>query len=363
MASACRGISEGIINALAQLPDLKVIARSSSFRFAAIHSTCRGWPRTLGVQTLVTGRIVNNNGQLTISAELVNGRDSTAMWRGSYTPSAAQVMDVEAQIAREIATAGPLGADARRSAPAGQDRTSERRGHSLLQRGRYEMSLYTPESAQTARVTSRRRWPSIPPIPWQTPSLPTRISGSPRLEVSSQARRCNWANRRRARPSMLTTKCQKHTPHSPTSCVTSGSGRMPSASTGMPSSSAPASDRAQGLAIALTLAGKRDEAVAEITRARELDPVGLPGAVESAAVFYNLRLYDRALATLNDGLQLDSRASVLWKWVGIVNGGRGDYTAAVTHSGRRFPRRRHVLHSLLLRACVGPGGAARRGGA
>ena len=47
------------------------------------------------MQTLVTGRIVNNSGQLTISAELVNGRDSTAMWRGSYTPSAANVMDVE----------------------------------------------------------------------------------------------------------------------------------------------------------------------------------------------------------------------------------------------------------------------------
>jgi tetratricopeptide (TPR) repeat protein len=79
----------------------------------------------------------------------------------------------------------------------------------------------------------------------------------------------------------------------------------------------------------LTLTGKRDEAVAEVVRARELDPIGLPGAVEAAAVFYNLRLYDRALAALNDGLKIDSHGAVLWQWLGIVNGGRGDFGGAV----------------------------------
>jgi tetratricopeptide (TPR) repeat protein len=86
----------------------------------------------------------------------------------------------------------------------------------------------------------------------------------------------------------------------------------------------------QALAIALTLQGNEPDAVAEITLARELDPVGLPGAVESAAVFYNLRLYDRALAMLEDALNLDSRAAILWTWVGIVSGGKGDFKGAVT---------------------------------
>jgi tetratricopeptide (TPR) repeat protein len=90
----------------------------------------------------------------------------------------------------------------------------------------------------------------------------------------------------------------------------------------------------QGLAIGLTLTGKGDEAVDEIVRARELDPVGLPGAVEAAAVFYNLRLYDRALAALNDGLKIDSQGAVLWHWLGMVNGGRGDFNRAATALAR-----------------------------
>jgi tetratricopeptide (TPR) repeat protein len=86
----------------------------------------------------------------------------------------------------------------------------------------------------------------------------------------------------------------------------------------------------QALAIDLTVTGRHDAAVAEIVRARELDPVGLSGAVESAAVFYNLRLYDRALATLKDAASLDGLAPVLWTWVGIVSGGSGDFAGAVT---------------------------------
>jgi tetratricopeptide (TPR) repeat protein len=76
--------------------------------------------------------------------------------------------------------------------------------------------------------------------------------------------------------------------------------------------------------------GSDDEAVAEIARARELDPVGLPGAVASAAVFYNLRLYDRALATLAEAMNLDGRAPALWAWRGMVTGGSGDFNGAVT---------------------------------
>ena len=78
--------------------------------------------------------------------------------------------------------------------------------------------------------------------------------------------------------------------------------------------------------------------MAEITRARELDPVGLPGAVESAAVFYNLRLYDRALASAQRRDEaVRSRASVLWTWRGIVNGRQGRLSAPRwKHSGRRL---------------------------
>ena len=85
----------------------------------------------------------------------------------------------------------------------------------------------------------------------------------------------------------------------------------------------------QGLALLLSLRGSADAAVEEVTRARELDPIGLSTAIDAAAVFYNLRRYDRALETLRAALHLDSTSPALWTWMGIVNGGKGQFVEAL----------------------------------
>ena len=144
------GISEGVINALAQLPDLKVIARSSSFRFGGDSLDVAEVARTLDVQTLVTGRVAVDNGQVSISTELVSGRDGTVMWSAEYSPSLAGITDIEAQIAREIARrvrSELTPADKRRLDRAVHPNAE---AYSLLLRGRYEMSLYTPEISRRA---------------------------------------------------------------------------------------------------------------------------------------------------------------------------------------------------------------------
>ena len=325
------GISDGVINALVQLPDLKVIARSSSFRFSGDSLDVPMVARALGVETLVTGRTATTNGQLTISAELVSGRDGTAMWSASYKPSDAQVMDVEGQIAREIARrvrSELTPADQRRLDKAMHPNSE---AYSLLLRGRYELSLYTLDSARTAKSYFEQALGIDPEYVLANAELANaylRLASNGGLTPADALRRGEQAASKAiaiddevpeahaALASILRDKWQW-----------ADAERQYRRAIALSPSFGPAR---QGLAIALTLTGKRDEAIAEIARARELDPVGLPGAVESAAVFYNLRLYDRALAALNDGLKIDSRGAVLWHWLGIVNGGRGDFGGAVT---------------------------------
>ena len=331
------GISEGVINALVQVPDLKVIARSSSFRFSGDSLDVPVVAKTLGVQTVVTGRIVNSNGQLTISAELISGRDSTSMWRGSYTPSATNVMDIEAQIAREIARrvrSELTPADQRRL-----DKTVHPNSevYSLLLRGRYEMSLYTVESAQKALSRFQEALAIDPTYPLANADLASaylRLATSGRLTPAEALQLGEQAARK-----ALAVDEEVPEAHTALAGILRDQWHWAAAegeyrrAIQLSASFGPAR---QGLAIALSLTGGHDEAVSEITRARELDPVGLPGAVESAAVFYNLRLYDRALTTLGDAARLDSRAAVLSTWTGIVSGGKGDFAGAVTAFERAF---------------------------
>src|SRR5262249_30640183 len=50
----------------------------------------------------------------------------------------------------------------------------------------------------------------------------------------------------------------------------------------------------QAYAICLSITGRHDAAVKEVLRARELDPIGVPAAVNLAAVYYNARRYEQA---------------------------------------------------------------------
>src|SRR5215471_2169303 len=97
------GISESLINSLSQLPQLKVIARSSSFRYKGKEVDIREAAKALGVEALVTGRVVKQGDSLQVSVEVVNAAEGTQLWGERYTRKAADVQAVQSEISREIA--------------------------------------------------------------------------------------------------------------------------------------------------------------------------------------------------------------------------------------------------------------------
>src|SRR2546423_4082411 len=96
------GISESLINNLSQLPQLKVIARSSAFKYKGKEVDPEEVAKALGVQAIVMGRVVQRGDDLQISVELVNALDKTQMWGEQYNRRAADLQAVQAEIARTI---------------------------------------------------------------------------------------------------------------------------------------------------------------------------------------------------------------------------------------------------------------------
>jgi serine/threonine protein kinase/tetratricopeptide (TPR) repeat protein len=96
------GISGSLINSLSQLPQLKVIAQSSTFKYKGKEIDPQEVANALGVQAIVTGRIVRLGDNLQISVELVNARNKTQMWGEQYNREAADLQTVQEEIARTI---------------------------------------------------------------------------------------------------------------------------------------------------------------------------------------------------------------------------------------------------------------------
>jgi serine/threonine protein kinase/Tfp pilus assembly protein PilF len=96
------GISGSLINSLSQLPQLKVIAQSSTLKYKGKEIDPQEVANSLQVQAIVTGRIVRLGDNLQISVELVEARQKTQMWGEQYNRKAADLQAVQGEIARTI---------------------------------------------------------------------------------------------------------------------------------------------------------------------------------------------------------------------------------------------------------------------
>lgn len=96
------GLTESIINKLTQLGDLRVIARSSAFRYKGKENDPFGAAKELGVRAVVVGRVLQQGESLTISVELVDARENKQLWGQVYNRKLADVFAVQEEIAKEI---------------------------------------------------------------------------------------------------------------------------------------------------------------------------------------------------------------------------------------------------------------------
>jgi len=99
----CDGLTEGLINTLSQIPNLKVISSRSTRAFKDSEEDPQAIGRKLGVQALLMGRLVQRGGQLSVSAELVDVSDNHQLWGGRFDRPQGDVLTIEKELTKTIA--------------------------------------------------------------------------------------------------------------------------------------------------------------------------------------------------------------------------------------------------------------------
>jgi len=97
------GLSEELIAALAQITGLKVIGRSSSFRFKDRKDEPKTIGEKLGVSTLLEGTVRKQGERVRIVAELVNAADGIELWTRTFDRELKDIFAVQQEIARAVA--------------------------------------------------------------------------------------------------------------------------------------------------------------------------------------------------------------------------------------------------------------------
>jgi serine/threonine protein kinase/Flp pilus assembly protein TadD len=96
------GIAESLINSLSQLRELKVIARTTAFRYKGKDLDPRTLGRDLKIGAVVTGKVVQQGDSLLVQVDLVNAEDGTQLWGGRYNRKLSDLLTVQEEIARQV---------------------------------------------------------------------------------------------------------------------------------------------------------------------------------------------------------------------------------------------------------------------
>nr|MBA3633406.1 tetratricopeptide repeat protein [Acidobacteriota bacterium] len=137
------GMTESLISSLSQLPKLSVKARSSVFRYKGKDVNPQTIGNELDVQAVLFGRVIQRAEQLILSLELVDVRTENIIWSEQYNRKQTDLVSLQSEIARDVSNklrAKLSGADEQKVA---KNYTENTEAYQLYLRGRYHWNKRT----------------------------------------------------------------------------------------------------------------------------------------------------------------------------------------------------------------------------
>lgn len=139
------GITGSLINRLATLPKLRVMAQSTVSRFKARDVDPQAVGRELGVRAVLTGRIVQSRGSLRIGTELVDVATGTQLWGAQYDRKPGDIFAVQDDISSEISEKLRLRLTQAEKKQLTKRDTQNVEAYRLYLKGRYQWGRWTEE--------------------------------------------------------------------------------------------------------------------------------------------------------------------------------------------------------------------------
>jgi TolB-like protein/Tfp pilus assembly protein PilF len=144
------GITESLINNLSQISTLRVMARSTVFRYKGKDADPRKAGRDLHVRAVLSGRLLKHGSSLIIQAELMDVATGSQLWGGQYNRQAEDVFLLQDDLSREISEKLRLRLTGDEKQRLTKRYTEDAEAYRLYLKGRYHWNKRNPEGLQKA---------------------------------------------------------------------------------------------------------------------------------------------------------------------------------------------------------------------
>jgi eukaryotic-like serine/threonine-protein kinase len=143
------GLAEEIINALAHMPGLTVIARTSAFAFKGKESDVRRIADSLGVANILEGSVRRSGNRVRVTAQLITASNGSHLWSERYDREMTDIFAIQDEIAEAIASALRVKLSVQPAAKRGG--TSNLAAYEAFLKGRFNWAKVTPDSLERSR--------------------------------------------------------------------------------------------------------------------------------------------------------------------------------------------------------------------
>lgn len=329
------GLAESLIYRLSQLPNLKVSPTSSVFRYKGKEKDPIKIGSELGVNAVMSGRIVQRGDNLTISVELVDVRNNKTLWGEQYDRRLADLLATQREIATEITQRLQLKLSGTDQKGLNKRDTENNEAYQPYLKGRYHLAKRTKDDMQRgieyfqqaikldpnyalAYVGIAESYNTMPSFSYLSPKEaipqgkaaatraleidPTLAEAHVALAASLAVLDWNWVEAEREFKRALELNPNIAYAH-----------------------------YRYGLNYLIPM-GRTDEAITEIKRAVELEPLELLIGANLAAAYLYGRQYDRALEQARKTHDLEPNFVTGRVWLGRVYNANGMYDEAIALS-------------------------------
>jgi TolB-like protein len=326
------GITETLIYSLSRLSDLKVRPRDSVFRYKGRGLNSQTAGRELKVEAVLAGQIRTRGDQIVISLDLIDVRDNRQIWGARYQRRLADLLTVQGDIAREVSQnlRPRLSGEERRL--MGKRYTYSIEANETYLRGRSLWNKRTKEDFEKAIEYFNRAIAMDPGFALAYSGLADCYLSMTTYGMSPTTEEGFSKTKEAAKQALAIddTLAEAHTTLAHLAWLHEwnwdagerGFKRAIDLNPNYPTAH-------QWYATYLSAMARHEEAIAEIMRAQELDPVSMTIGLDVARTFYFARQYDRAIEQSLRALEMDPSFYRIGDWIEMAYEQKGFYDKAL----------------------------------
>jgi len=290
------GITDELITALAKVPNMTVISRTSAMHFKNSNLSLPEIAKQLGVHAVLEGTVKRSGNRVRITAQLIDAATDHHLWADVYESDMADVLHVQEQIAQKIAAAAAGELSAREKAVKVGYRPVNPESFDVYLEGRIHWARRSPDSIPLAVKEFERAIALDPNFAPAYSGLADALLVLP--VVSTQGDTALYERARTAARRAIELDPSSAEAHTSLASADEAEWKFAEAESEFRRAiqlNPNYSTAHQWFAEDLSIVGKHDEAIAEIQRAIALDPLSAIVQHQAGQVYQEARQYDKAI--------------------------------------------------------------------